>query len=103
MGVIDPHAMYRAGYSSRAKPRSGQAELADTIDKVLGFVGTIAVKRFDAGLNELTDLRKKSRSTKADINTLVHDVGAELNPEFKTALKGWNKEYNKGSRIASLG
>jgi len=103
MGVIDPHAMFRAGYASRAKARSGQAELADTIDKILGFVGTIAMKRFDAGLNELTDLRKKSRSTKADINTLVHDVGAELNPVFKTALKDWTKEYDKGSKMATMG
>jgi|19_taG_2_1085344.scaffolds.fasta_scaffold03193_4 hypothetical protein len=103
MGVIDPNAMYRAGYSSKARGKSGKAHLADTIDKVLGLVGRQVINKWSAGMGELSELRKKSRRTKSDINTLVNDVGAEMNADFKNNLAVWNKEYDKGAKMASYG
>ena len=71
MGVIDPHAMYRAGYAGKRKGKPGKAYLADTIDKMLGFVGKLAISRWEQGMKELGELRKKSRNTRSDINGMM--------------------------------
>ena len=103
MGVIDPNVFYRAGRARQMKPRSGASYRADTMNKILGFVGKIALNRMLNTQNELDEIRKKSNNTKADTNTLINDVGASLNPKFKMALTQWDKDYYKGIKQSKYG
>jgi hypothetical protein len=103
MGVIDPNVFYRAGRARQMKPRSGASYRADTMNKILGFVGKIALNRMLNTQNELDEIRKKSNNTKADTNTLINDVGASLNPKFKMALTQWDKDYYEGIKQSKYG
>jgi hypothetical protein len=101
--VIDPNLMYRAGRSSRMRPRSGAARRADLYDKILGYVGQIAVNRYSQLSEELGEFKQKWRNASSTVNGLVNDVGAAMNPEFRSALKDWRKEYIKGKRKSKFG
>ena len=103
MAVFDPNIMYKAGRARTMNLDTPKGDWANRINKILGFVGNIALQKFSYGMEELGSLRKKARQTRADINTLTTDIGANLNPKFQAALKEWKKEYNKGSRMSALG
>lgn len=104
MGVIDPNAMYRAGFARGTKGRNPEVERrVARQEKLINFayetVGNVAVEAVQDGFKSFQKFRDQLESPMAASLTKIEKLPRE-NAEMAATIKMISDNYRKANRVA---